>query len=702
MPQPSAQAPKAAIAMTQTQTGTTAKGVIYYTHQLVVKYKGNSAQDAAQAVNGRIISTIPQLRTALIELPTKAGKQDSLLLAQQLVRQHLVSTAQPLIQMPSQNDPVEQGRHAMLAGQGFNANQIFDELPQYTLDENHMHAKAAWDAGITGKGVLIGTIDDPVDVTHPDLKANWAGKAYDPHTDTVYTDAQSWINAIDGFDGKVDGKVDTALEHGTAVTSDMVATRNGKGIVGVAPEAKFISAAIFEPQALSDFEFAKAITWSVDQGANVLNNSWGGTGYSSVIKEAMDYALSHNVTVVVSAGNSGRDEWQQPAQYPGIIVSAAGDGSNQKVNFSTYGQHISSLAPGLDILLAAPLWINSDGSRKTGVTPQTGSGYQLISGTSFSSPETAATAALILGRYPKATPYQVKRLMEETADGSVGSNPSGFDRETGWGLIRLDKLAIRLTSSQALPPAGANVNVQVRINTNPSNSEVPGVLSDVILEPQDTTINHQTYFAQTDDEGNARFYEIAPGTYTVRVGANDLSLTGDSTGQRGTAVTTMTFVSGTPVNNTQKVVLDKGLVNLNPVDPYEPNDDLATATPIAYGQKMQQAYIFGKPRDVDFYGFSGSAGDKITARVNGRSAIGGSLDSFMVLRDASGKKLAFNDDLESGIQDSQIDFTLPSDGKYYLEVSSYTILGENDGDSLTEGAEDDSPFNKYVLALDKN
>ncbi|MCH1927786.1 S8 family serine peptidase, partial [Shewanella sp. C31] len=91
-------------------------------------------------------------------------------------------------------------------------------------------------------------------------------------------------------------------------------------------------------------------------------------------KEAFDYALANGVVVVASAGNSYKDEVRTPAGYPGIIASAAADGNRNKTSFSTYGRHISSAAPGLDVLLANPTWL--------------GGGYGLISGTSFSGPYT--------------------------------------------------------------------------------------------------------------------------------------------------------------------------------------------------------------------------------------------------------------------------------------------------------------------------
>lgn len=103
--------------------------------------------------------------------------------------------------------------------------------------------------------------------------------------------------------------------------------------------------AIFQPDYVGDFYVARGIVWAVNNGAQVLNNSWGGLGYGQLVKEAFDYALANGVVVVASAGNSYKDEVRTPAGYPGIIASAAADGNRNKTDFSTYGRHISSAAP---------------------------------------------------------------------------------------------------------------------------------------------------------------------------------------------------------------------------------------------------------------------------------------------------------------------------------------------------------------------
>ncbi|KGQ21020.1 S8 family serine peptidase [Thermus filiformis] len=646
---------------------TTSEGVPHLRGQVVVAYTNEAAlQEAIQKLQGREVARIPELKAALVETPMDAVKASRLLKGLKGLRYAEPNYA--WVQAPK-DDPVERARgFGGIQVLGNPASEVFDELPQYALSPENLNAQPAWQAGFEGEGVVVAVIDDPADVTHPDLAANWAGRAYDPVTNTTYTSAQGWLNFIQSLGPQ-------SISHGTFVASTISAAKDGRGIVGLAYKAKFLPVAIFQPSYVGDFYVARGIVWAVNQGAQVLNNSWGGLGYGNLVKEAFDYALQNGVVVVASAGNSYKDEVRTPAGYPGIIASAAADGNRKKTDFSTYGRHISSAAPGLDVLLANPTWL--------------GGGYGLISGTSFSGPYTAAAAALVKAACPDATPYQVRRALETT----TWDYPN-FSRQIGWGHLNVGKLAGLLAQGcQALPAKGSVVQVKVKY-LDPAGNR-PGILVDVILRgknlvPGSSTDPTPIYWARTDQNGEAWFYEIAPGEYELYVAGPDLSLTGGLPEDRGTSQRIITATSG---NQTFEVVLTGTPVDLNPTDPYEPNDGPAQAKPLAYGATTQLAYIFGQPQDYDWFAFTAQAGDQIQARVYAKSSLGGTLDSYLFLVDSNGNVLAENDDIVSGqVTDSEIAFTIPQDGTYYLVVTSYTIAS---------GGEDNSPFNKYRLELKK-
>lgn len=646
----------------------------YVQNEVVVGYENQASLDAAvKAMGGTLLRAIPEIKVALVQV-----SGDALKVAGRAKVDGVRYASPNAVVMPERETPTLGS--ASLSAQAANPDQIFDALPQYALDPRHLNAKAAWDKGLTGKGVTVAVIDDPGDVTHPDLAANWAGKAFDPRQNKVYTDGQAWKAYVQKPDN----------DHGTFVASSIVASKNGKGIVGVAYDAKWMPVIMFNPGSYSSFEIALGAVWATNNGARAINNSWGGGISFGPVKDAFDYAMASGTTVVASMGNTYHDEAQYPAALPGVIASGALDASNRKVTFSTGGRHISTGAPGQDTMLVNPTWQDTK--------PE--GGYALISGTSFSSPYTTGVAALILQKCPNATPYQVRRVMEMNADSSIGSNPTGFDRDTGWGRLDAGKIAQNLTDCAALPAKGANAKINVSYISN-TNGVQEGVLGDVILRgkglrPGATDDSTPMYWSPTNNNGEVRFSEIAPGDYDIYVAGPDLSVTGGKTEDRGTFIGTFTATSGSTYARPDEktVILPAAYVSTNPEDPYEPNDTLADAKTIKYGETTQTAYIYGKPADMDFFAFTGAAGDSIKAEMQAAGQVGGQLDAYLFLLDSTGQVLAENDDRGTPRidSDSEINFTLPAAGKYYLVATSYDIA---------EGGSDNNPFNKYRLKLSK-
>ena len=619
-----------------------------------------AAGRVAERVGGTVAAQLPALKAVLIVL--NGPRPDPQAAALALTGTPGVVYAAP--QGTLARDPLEAARTPTLLPQS--VNQTIDALPQYSLDANHLNVQAAWKAGLRGNGVTVGLLDAPADLNHPDLNARWAGRAYDPATDTAYTGAADWTSAVKRMNG---GDL-SGLNSGTATASAAVGAQNGSGMVGVAPDAKFLTAAVFQPAFVGSFDAARALVWTVDAGAKVVALPWSSLGYDPLLKAATDYALSRGVTVVAAAGNAARQERQQPAMYPGVLASVAGDLSGARAGFSSYGPDPSPLAPGLDLLLANPGWDAAAG------------GYALYSGTSFSTALLAGGAALLLGADARLAPYQVKALLLQAAGGKGSVS----------GPLDLGRLPALLASPW--PQQAATAHLSLRVKTD--SGDVPALLGDLTLLSADP--GGPVYLAQTDSAGNADFYGVQPGTYRGLAAAPDLSVTGGQASERGSLSADLTLAPG--VVTAQTYTLAKGAVNLNPVDPYEPNDDPASAAPLGYGQQTALAYVAGKPRDLDFYAFQGRAGDRVRASVaaKGDPAVGGQLDSVLVLRDPSGTIIGYDDDYAG--PDARLEATLPASGRYTVEVSSFRILGPSEGADPSKGQPDDSPFNRYRLRLD--
>lgn len=147
-----------------------------------------------------------------------------------------------------------------------------------------------------------------------------------------------------------------------------------------------------------------AIYYAVNNGAQVINNSWGGASYSQALLDALTYAYDHKVFVASAAGNntSNNDVTDMfPANYsvPGQMSVAATTDYDYLASFSNYGLnsvHIAS--PGYSIWSTLP-----------------GNTYGVMSGTSMATPFVAGLAALVIREAPGLTGYQVKNLLMNSA-----------------------------------------------------------------------------------------------------------------------------------------------------------------------------------------------------------------------------------------------------------------------------------------------
>ena len=210
--------------------------------------------------------------------------------------------------------------------------------------------------------------------------------------------------------------------HGTHVSGIIGAVRkNGVGMDGVADNIKIMTLRAVPDGDEHDKDIALAIRYAVDNGAKVINMSFG-KGFSPEKKwvdEAVKYAESKGVLLVHAAGNDAKNldttfnypspqllNGTRPANW--ITVGASGDpkAGGLTANFSNYGKNeVDVFAPGVKIYSTVP----------------GGNTYQNLQGTSMASPVVAGLAAFILQHYPTLTPAQVKMVIEKSAQ-NPGTN----------------------------------------------------------------------------------------------------------------------------------------------------------------------------------------------------------------------------------------------------------------------------------------
>jgi thermitase len=258
-----------------------------------------------------------------------------------------------------------------------------------------MNVTSAWNFGFGNPQVIVAVIDSGVDYKHEELLApgkvilghNYPGKSEDPMDDNG---------------------------HGTHVAGIIGAPQNnGLGIAGIAGNVTILAIKTMDKDGVGTFaDIASGIIEAANKGANVINLSLGGYGYSSALQNAVSYAINvKNVTVVAAAGNDSIDISVTPvfpASLPDVISVAASTSSDRRAFFSNYGPTTLVAAPGLDVL--STYWTSDNA-----VT-----GYQYDSGTSMASPNVAGVVALMLSRAGTDTPTSTVRTVLERSVKYVG------------------------------------------------------------------------------------------------------------------------------------------------------------------------------------------------------------------------------------------------------------------------------------------
>ena len=279
---------------------------------------------------------------------------------------------------------------------------------QYSLKQGNDHdvdATNAWEKHTSCAKVAI--LDTGIDTGHKDLKKNlWRNEGEKPNNDkdddhNGYVDDDYGVDLVRGHGSGADKN-----GHGTHVAG-IVAARgnNDRGITGLCWKAKLISVRWMDADGRGyTGDAAEAIVYAVDQGARVINASYGSTTPTDVEREAIAYAAAHDTLIVAAAGNDHTNDDKKPvypAAYPdaNVITVAATDEQDHLADFSNYGKKTVDLAaPGASI----------------GSTYK-GGDYVYMSGTSMAAPLVAATAAML--RKQKSAPVKkIRKLLLNHVD----------------------------------------------------------------------------------------------------------------------------------------------------------------------------------------------------------------------------------------------------------------------------------------------
>jgi subtilisin family serine protease len=398
-----------------------------------------------------------------------------------------------------------------------------------------MHTGQAWDA-TRGSGVVVAVVDTGVDINHPDLAGNVWTNPGEIADNGIDDDGNGFIDDVHGWSVLANNnQVDDNIGHGTHVAGTIAAQdNNGTGVVGVAPDAQIMPVQVFSFSS-DTFTLSQGLLYAVDNGADVINNSWevcaGFCPSVGVIEDAVRTAHAAGVVVVFAAGNENaniRD--RSPQNMPETILVTATTPGDTRAGFSNFGL-VDVAAPGsgdpndpgvvepeygiLSLRASScfePFICNEDRN--------VGEGYVRLAGTSMAAPHAAGLAALILGLHSTYSPEQVRQVIRRT---SIDANGNGYDTDLGYGRVDAARISTEPTPLEALIQAPQVVQTaQLAIVGRANGSQFQRYVLEYgkgTAPTTWTTIATSTTPVTGGTLGNWDASRLADGDYTLRLSA---------------------------------------------------------------------------------------------------------------------------------------------------------------------------------------
>ncbi len=295
------------------------------------------------------------------------------------------------------------------------ASEVFPNDPAFDEQWNLalIDMPGAWAIEKGDSEVIIAVVDTGFDYTHEDLASQTWVNVDEIPDNGIDDDSNGYIDDIHGWDfseprnGDGTGSSQTGDNdpidesgHGTHVAGIVgAAVDNDVGIAGIAWNCTLMPIRGAGVEGIRDDRSSAAIIYAVDNGARVINMSWGGRDRSFVLRDAVDYAYARGVLMVAASGNESEGASIFPAGYRKVISVAATEQHKQKFYQSNFGASIDIGAPG-NVILSTH--INNR--------------YRPLSGTSMATAHVSGVAALVISKRPSLTHREVRQILLSTVD----------------------------------------------------------------------------------------------------------------------------------------------------------------------------------------------------------------------------------------------------------------------------------------------
>jgi serine protease len=449
---------------------------------------------------------------------------------------HLVDV---LVRALAQHPAVEYAERVPLDQKTFTPNDpAYSPGQQWNLFR--VQASQAWAQSLGSSNIIVAVVDDAVEITHPDLSPIlWVNTGEIPGNG-IDDDGNGYVDDRHGanvatttpsLQGNPNpGTPLSSFDHGTHVAGiACAATNNGVGMASMGAGVRLMSIRAANSSG-SLTSTLQGVLYAIDNGAHVINMSYGSSFFSNTYQNAITFGYQQGVVMIAAAGNDNVSSVFYPAGYNHVISVAATQGTDAKASFSNFDNGsgwIDLSAPGTSIYSTIPVGLGSYGNKQ---------------GTSMAAPLVAGLAGLMKSMNPALTPDDIETCLKSTCEPVTGS----FSGQMGSG---------RINANNAMSCVAATLNWApiADFTSNLTNITAGGSINFTNLAMYNPSTYSWTFTGGTPATSNAanpqNIVYNTPGTYAVSLTVTNAN--GSDTETKNAYITVNPNTGCTEITNTQ-------------------------------------------------------------------------------------------------------------------------------------------------------